>query len=768
LGFITLGPFNVSTAAGVALGQYAGEGDAIEAALADALANGDRGPYTFSTEALDVKFLKGFAKAVTPPIPPPVVIVSQSIPDLLPLRAGATESVDLSTYVSGATFGVSYSISASSGSLAALGLSFSGTTLSSSALLPGNGVFQLVVSKSGLTYPSNPFTVSVAPVFAITPTYLPIATVGTAYSATLAANGTPPYTWSITADTPDTGSWLTLSSSTGALSGVPGTIETEIVTVQVVDALGNIASRVFSLGVTSGLAVSANGTTIPSAAQIVDATLNIWTVTGGGVVYENGAAAGLSASVILLLWYNAIIYQENSSGAWWSWNGAAWVSVSGDPRTNAGFGVKSVGSGLISTQNGSAIKLIGSAAITTPQGFSGNNKGRDYGWSQVTPAQWQAAVNAAYNGLSPAGKPYGLVNCIRLVVCSAQWMAFTGRDPFSNAGTGYYSVGTDSHGHSIYSGGPGGGLGSGPGHETSGNPANYRALITQQVANINAAGYYALIDLHWGTPTLVSTGQYVLPAGQPAMLGPGDVLFWQSIAQTFGSNPGVMFELYNEPYGQNTANSYFPELVYDASILGSASATGVAYPSSTNPCGILAGYLMMNNFAGSAATVALFGGTDPQTGGKPQCYAVGHQACINAIRAAGATNIIWAGPPNFSGEFRDGSGGNLWLRMGLTDPLHNLGCSWHCYNSAVTSASFDAVQAAGFPVLCTEMGGIDSETSYVNERNKNRGYTWWGWANYNASNNPATNGNLNAAPWAPGNGSWVFPGNGAYTPTGSN
>jgi hypothetical protein len=251
LGFITRGPFNVSTAAGVALGQYADEGDAIEAALADALANGDRGPYTFSTEALDVKFLKGFAKPVPPPAPPPVITVSQLIPDLLSLVGGATESVDFSVYASGATFGAAYSISASSTSLAALGLSFSGTTLSSSDLLPGTGIFQLVLSKSGVFFHSNLFTLRVLPALAITTdatVRLPAATTGTAYAATIsAANGTAPYTWSITADTPDTGSWLTINSSAGVLSGTPGTAETESVTVQVTDSLGATASKTFSL-----------------------------------------------------------------------------------------------------------------------------------------------------------------------------------------------------------------------------------------------------------------------------------------------------------------------------------------------------------------------------------------------------------------------------------------------------------------------------------------------------------------------------------------
>jgi Cellulase (glycosyl hydrolase family 5) len=454
--------------------------------------------------------------------------------------------------------------------------------------------------------------------------------------------------------------------------------------------------------------------------------------------------------------YTYTVAGVNSAGT-----GLASASATATTQSSGGtnvFGVQASGNKIISTVNASIVNLIGSAAITTPLGFANNNKGRDYGWSQVLPAQWLAAVTATYNTLSTAAKPYGLINMIRVVVTSAQWMAYTGRDPFGTSAGNYYFVGTDSNGHAIYSGGPGGGLGGGPGKETAGDPTTYRNYIIEQVASINAAGFYALLDLHWPTPMLVSTGQHVLPAGQPAMLGPGDIAYYASIAQQFGNNPGVMVEGMNEPYGQNTATNYFPELVYDASILASASTTGVPYPSASNPNGLGVGYLMMNNFANSAATVPIFGGTDPQTGKPPQCYAVGHQACLNAFRAAGGKNIYWAGPPNFSGEFRNGSGGNLWLQMGLTDSLHNLGCSWHCYNSAVTSASFDQVQAAGFPVLMTEMGNIDSESSYTNERAKNRGYTWWGWNNYGSSANP-----FSSPPAAP----WTF-GNGEIAPTGSN
>jgi YVTN family beta-propeller protein len=75
---------------------------------------------------------------------------------------------------------------------------------------------------------------------------------------------------------------------------------------------------------------SASGTAIPTAAQIVDDELDVWTVSGGQA-YENHALTP-SSEVILLLFYGGAIYQENVHHNWWQWNGHAWISRASDPR----------------------------------------------------------------------------------------------------------------------------------------------------------------------------------------------------------------------------------------------------------------------------------------------------------------------------------------------------------------------------------------------------------------------------------------------------
>jgi hypothetical protein len=89
---------------------------------------------------------------------------------------------------------------------------------------------------------------------AITTTSLPSGTQNIAYNATLAASGgTTPYTWSITVGSLPAG--LTLTSSTGVISGTPTGTGTSNFTIQVTDARSQVATK--ALGIT--IATSGGG-----------------------------------------------------------------------------------------------------------------------------------------------------------------------------------------------------------------------------------------------------------------------------------------------------------------------------------------------------------------------------------------------------------------------------------------------------------------------------------------------------------------------------
>lgn len=115
---------------------------------------------------------------------------------------------------------------------------------------------------------------------------------------------------------------------------------------------------------------SVSGTTIPSATQIVDSGRNIWTVSGG-VIYENGALAGYSKAVTLLVYENDIIYQENSAGGWWSWDGSTWLASSHPPAV----------AGVCGTTNGMAVKSTPVANLCSVGSASSVSGAGPWAWS---------------------------------------------------------------------------------------------------------------------------------------------------------------------------------------------------------------------------------------------------------------------------------------------------------------------------------------------------------------------------------------------------
>jgi len=63
------------------------------------------------------------------------------------------------------------------------------------------------------------------------------------------------------------------------------------------------------------------------------------------------------------------------------------------------------------------------------------------------------------------------------------------------------------------------------------------------VNNLQAAGFYVILDLHWSAP-----GSQIALSQNPAPDEDHSPAFWSSVASTFGSDGGVLFDLYNEPY----------------------------------------------------------------------------------------------------------------------------------------------------------------------------------------------------------------------------
>ena len=79
-------------------------------------------------------------------------------------------------------------------------------------------------------------------------------------------------------------------------------------------------------GVPGGSSASLDGTTVPSALQIVDTVGAVWTIGANGAILRNGvqAAAGWGSKI---LWKNVTSYVLGTDNNWWQWTGSGWINV---------------------------------------------------------------------------------------------------------------------------------------------------------------------------------------------------------------------------------------------------------------------------------------------------------------------------------------------------------------------------------------------------------------------------------------------------------
>ena len=218
--------------------------------------------------------------------------------------------------------------------------------------------------------------------------------------------------------------------------------------------------------------------------------------------------------------------------------------------------------------------------------------------------------------------------------------------------------------------------------------APYRSAIVNLVAQVRAYGLYALVDLHWNDPqptasfTPNAAAQQVM-ANRDATGGTTDSrAFWTSVANTFKSDTGVIFDLYNEPH----------DITWAQWLSGGATQT---------------------NYLSDASGTLAFSWTT-----------AGMQELLNAVRATGATNVCVAngiGWANALGQDEYDTTGNPslgWLSHKPTDATGNLMAGCHLYSGqpyssipatadqpfSTTAAAAVLTVAASYPVLIGEYG----------------------------------------------------------------
>ena len=162
--------------------------------------------------------------------------------------------------------------------------------------------------------------------------------------------------------------------------------------------------------------------------------------------------------------------------------------------------------------------------------------------------------------------------------------------------------------------------------------------------------------------------------------------FWREVAQRFGTNGAVIFDLFNEPWPDSNRDT--PEAW--RCWRDGGTCAGVSYT------------------------------------------AAGMQELVTAVRGAGATNVLLLGGVQYAASL---SG---WLAARPTDPRANLVAAWHIYSFSACNARscWDATAApvaAQAPLLLSELGEDDGGSAFVGslmdwiDAHAGSGYLPWSW-----------------------------------------
>ncbi|GFO56251.1 hypothetical protein GMSM_32580 [Geomonas sp. Red276] len=237
---------------------------------------------------------------------------------------------------------------------------------------------------------------------------LPSGSVGTAYSQTLTvANGLAPYSWSLASGTLPAG--ITLSSA-GVLAGTPTAAINTIITVQVQDSWGDIATKNLSLSVTDAAHTITVDSTVFTDASTAGTTISspsITTKAGGELLLAfidaSGPSTGANTTVssvtntgTALTWTKAVRSntEPGVSEIWWAYAPSATTcTVTATLSLSVSSRSITVVSLLGTAANADAIGAVGSAGALTGAPYVSLVTTRDNSLVLGTGNDWSGAVS---------------------------------------------------------------------------------------------------------------------------------------------------------------------------------------------------------------------------------------------------------------------------------------------------------------------------------------------------------------------------------------
>ncbi len=258
-----------------------------------------------------------------------------------------------------------------------------------------------------------------------------------------------------------------------------------------------------------------------------------------------------------------------------------------------------------------------------------------------------------------------------------------------------------------------------PGTKARWSGAAYRAKVDTYVERLEDAGIHPILDLHVVDPKGLSPRR-ATQGLRPAPDAAHSVGFWRSLAQRYGQDRAIVFDLYNEP-------------------------NAIGWRCLRDGCRIrVDAYLK-----------------DP-----PVYRSAGTQQLVDAIRRSGAQNVIMVPGIDFASNL------SKWMAYRPDDPLHRLAASLHTYepNGPHPLAGCDGAcreselvpLVARYPLVIGEFGDTDCDSGYSETLMRwadSHGVSYLAWAwdatslgHWNCSRGPALIRRYDGTPTAYGAG----------------
>ena len=133
---------------------------------------------------------------------------------------------------------------------------------------------------------------------------------------------------------------------------------------------------------------SLDGTTVPTASQIVDNSGAVWTIGSNAMILRNGIHASGYGSRIL--WTNSTIYVLGTDSNWWQWTGSTWMNIGATPpgggtQASASPDGTTIPAASQIVDNNGAVWTIGSNAMILRDGVhAANGYGSRIVWTSGT------------------------------------------------------------------------------------------------------------------------------------------------------------------------------------------------------------------------------------------------------------------------------------------------------------------------------------------------------------------------------------------------